>query len=108
MYQLPAMVWHALLQLLRAVWYRLCSLRFRRQHDKHDSTAEQTERQQLLPFDAPASASVSPEPHAIPAQPLLPCTIIVMRHGHRQVEWLDLFDYAGHLLSALRAAIEFA
>lgn len=77
------MVWHALLQVLRAIWHRLCGFRALQRVDK----TERTERQQLLSTEALGSAPVSPEPlaYAAPASPapVPPCTLIVMRHGHR-------------------------
>jgi hypothetical protein len=75
-------MWHALLQLLRAIWHRLCGYGALHTIDR----TERTERQQLLSAEAPGSAAASPEPlaHAVvAAEPLLPCTLIVMRHGHR-------------------------
>lgn len=74
------MVWRTVLQVLRALWHRLCGFRALQRVDK----TERTERQQLLSTETPGSAPVSPEP--APPAPVLPCTLIVMRHGHRQDE----------------------
>lgn len=73
------MVWQTMLQLLRALWHRLCGYESLRSVDR-------TEHQQLLGHDTISSAAASPEPlvHAV-QEPLPPATIIVMRHGHRQV-----------------------